>query len=208
MIYKKLPDFCYSPRALSVEGIIVHYFSAINAEPSNPFDMEVCRNLFLDLNRAKFEREWYLKGPDAPPDREYASAHVLIGREGEEWLLVPFAKQAFHAGQSILADRKHCNNFTIGVELVGTINSGFTDIQYTALAEFCRLMMDTHGFGIDMIQGHDTVRWAAIKAGLSDKKKYDPSGKPDGTGNNFNWAKLRGLINDSGTATTGRPGEQ
>lgn len=203
MIYKKLPDFCYSSRALSVEGIIVHYFSAINAEPSNPFDMEVCRNLFLDLNRAKFEREHYLKGINDGPDREYASAHVLIGRNGEEWSLVPLSKQAFHAGHSILNTRKHCNNFTIGVELVGTSNSGFTDIQYEKLAAFCKLMMQEHGFGIDMIAGHDQVRWAAIQAGLTNKEKKDPSGKADGSGSNFDWQKLRGLINDSRTATAG-----
>jgi N-acetyl-anhydromuramyl-L-alanine amidase AmpD len=196
MIYKLLPSYCYSNRALSVGGIIVHHFSAIYAEPSHPFDMEVCRNLFLDLNRAKFERQWYLKGADSKPDREYASAHVLIGREGEEYLLVPLDKQAYHAGHSILNGRKHCNNFTLGVELAGTPTSGFTDIQYTKLANFCRPMMDLHGFDIDMISGHDKVRWAAIQAGLTTTEKRDPSGKPDGTGDNFEWQRLFKLIGE------------
>lgn len=202
MIYKKLPDFCYNSRKLErVSGIIVHYYSAINAEPSNPFDMEVCRNLFLDLNRVQAQRQWYLK--DGPPERAYASAHVLIGRDGTEWLLVPLDKQAYHAGESVLNGQRYCNNFTLGVELVGTINSGFTDIQYEKLAAFCKTMLKQHGFGVDMIAGHDQVRWAAMQAGHTDKKKYDPSGKPDGTGSNFDWEKLRGLINVDGTATTG-----
>lgn len=201
MIYKKLPDFCYNSRKLEkVIGIIVHYYSAINAEPSNPFDLETCRNLFLDLNRAQSQRQWYLK--DGPEQRAYASAHVLIGRDGVEWLLVPLDKQAYHAGESIMNGLRHCNNFTYGVELVGTINSGFTDIQYEKLAAFCKQMMDQHGFDIDMIQGHDTVRWAAMQAGFTDKKKYDPSGKPDGSGDNFSFKKLRELINANRLATT------
>lgn len=195
MIDKKLPAWCYSKRALeSIDGIIVHYYSAINVEPHDPFDMDVCRNLFLDLNRDKSEREHYLKSGSDPEDRMPASAHVLIGREGEEWLLVPFAKQAYHAGHSILNGRKHCNNFTLGVELIGTINSGFTTYQYEHLAEFCANMMLKHGFGLDSIAGHDQVRWAAMEAGLTTAKKYDPSGRFDGNGDNFDWSLLHGLI--------------
>jgi N-acetyl-anhydromuramyl-L-alanine amidase AmpD len=193
MIDRKLPKHCYSKHNLSsIDGIIVHYFSAINVEPQDPFDMEVCRNLFLDLNRAKTDREWYLL--QEPDKRMYASAHVLIGRGGEEHRLVPFTKQAFHAGHSILQGRRHCNNFTLGVELVGTINSGFTDIQYEHLAEFCANMMQIHGFNLENIAGHDQVRMAAIRAGLTSAKKYDPSGRPDGTGDNFEWDFLHGLI--------------
>lgn len=193
MIDKTLPGFCYSKRSLeNIGGIIIHYFSAINAEPAMPFDMEVCRDLFLDLNRPKSQREHYLR--DGPDERMYASAHVLIGRDGEEWKLVPFGRQAYHAGESILHGRRHCNNFTLGVELVGTIDSGFTESQYVKTAGFCYTMMKAHGFGLHEIAGHDQVRYAAIQAGLTRDRKYDPSGRYDGTGNNFDWGHLHGHI--------------
>ena len=51
---KILPEYCYSGRELeALDGVVVHYFSGKNVDPDNQFDLEVCRNLFLDLNRAK-----------------------------------------------------------------------------------------------------------------------------------------------------------
>ena len=126
---KTLPDYCYSGRPLTdVGGVVVHYFSAKNVDPENMFDMETCRDLFLDLNRPKHGeegREWYMKEDNWPDGRMYASAHFLIGRDGETWKLVEETKQAYHAGTSIMNGRSHCNRWTLGVELVGTIDSGF-----------------------------------------------------------------------------------
>lgn len=46
-----------------------------------------------------------------------ASAHLVIGRDGRVWQLVPFNTMAWHAGASSWAGRDGLNGFSIGIEL-------------------------------------------------------------------------------------------
>ena len=46
-----------------------------------------------------------------------ASAHLVIGREGEIYQLVPFDTIAWHAGESFYGDRRWLNRYSIGIEL-------------------------------------------------------------------------------------------
>ncbi|MGF7140238.1 N-acetylmuramoyl-L-alanine amidase [Roseimarinus sediminis] len=46
-----------------------------------------------------------------------ASAHLVIGRQGELAQLLPFNKMAWHAGTSAWKGRTHLNRFSIGIEL-------------------------------------------------------------------------------------------
>lgn len=201
---KVLPDYCFPGRELSsVDGVILHYFSCKNVDPGRMFDLEACRNLFLDLNAPKAKREHYMTDDRWPDDRMYASAHVLIGRDGEAWRLVPLEKEAYHAGASILNGRSRCNQWTLGVELVGHQSSGFTDRQYRRLAELLDDLQLEHGFPSDNVAGHDRVRWAAIQDGSRKRPKYDPSGRKDGNGDNFDWPYLERLFADRAHA---RPG--
>lgn len=199
MFSKILPDFCISGRELdSVDGVVVHYFSGKNVDLEHQFELQVCRDLFLDLNRPKIDRELYMTAEHWPDGRMYASAHLLVGRDGETWKLVEYDRQAYHAGASVMNGRRGCNRFTLGVELVGTQDSGFTRAQYTTLVEILLELEQDHGFPRDHVQGHDTVRWAAIEAGQTDKRpKYDPSGRKDGQGDNFDWFYLGKLWNDA-----------
>ena len=163
---KILPSWCINGRKLhAIDGVIIHYFSGKNVDPDNQFDLDVCRQLFLDLNRPKRERVFYMLDEKWPNDRMYASAHLLIGRGGEVWKLVEYDKEAYHAGASILNGRSGCNRFTLGIELVGTQDSGFTAKQYEALAEQLIDLQDEHQFPDEAIAGHDLVRWAAIQDG-------------------------------------------
>ena len=164
--------------------MVVHWFSCSNVDPDHVHDMQCCWNLFCDLNRARRDREWYML--QEPEDRMYASAHALIGRDGEVWKLVEFDLQAYHAGRSIMNGREHCNRWTIGVELVGGPRTGFTHEQYDALAQLCNEL----GVEKEWIAGHDSVRHAAIQAGKATKRKNDPSGRSDGMGSNFDWDHL------------------
>lgn len=189
-----LPSYCISGRPLSsVGGVILHYFSARNVDPDNKFDMHVCRDLLLDLNRNKVVRKRYMKEDKWPAKRMYASAHVLIGRAGEVWRLVEFDQQAYHAGASSLNGKTKCNRWTLGVELVGDNHSGFTDEQYGALADFLKSLGTQYSIDRDAVAGHDSVRWEAINAGSRARPKYDPSGRKDGLGDNFDWDFLYSL---------------
>jgi N-acetylmuramoyl-L-alanine amidase len=46
-----------------------------------------------------------------------ASAHVVIGKDGEIYQIVPFTNIAWHAGESSYGGRKSFNNLSIGIEL-------------------------------------------------------------------------------------------
>ncbi len=190
---KILPDYCISGRPLEgLEGVVVHYFSAKNVDPEHQYELEACRNLFLDLNRSKIERKFYMHGDKWPHNRMYASAHLLIDRGGETWRLVEYAHQAYHAGASILNGRKSCNRWTLGIELIGTIDSKFTSEQYRELATVI------HSLEVERanIAGHDEVRNTAIEQGSTKRPKYDPSGRKDGKGDNFDWNYLYHLLDD------------
>lgn len=66
----------------------------------------------------------YTAGSSARSSAEYlarpgvdASAHVVIGRRGEIFQLVPFNVEAWHAGRSSLLGRSDVNHYSIGIEL-------------------------------------------------------------------------------------------
>lgn len=193
---KILPTFCLPGRRLEeLGGVIVHYVSGKPDYPVDPFNLHVIRDLLLDLNRARPERKYYLREPKWPEARMYASCHALIGRDGDVWKLAEFDQETFHAGASLLNGRPDCNRWTLGVELAGHRTSGFTLAQYGALSTLLFHLMQSRGLKRENVAGHDTVRWAAIGAGLTTKRaKYDPSGAKDGQGSNFDWAYLDRLL--------------
>jgi len=46
------------------------------------------------------------------------SAHIVIERDGSVVQMVPLNRKAFHAGESGWRDRRYCNGFSIGIEVV------------------------------------------------------------------------------------------
>lgn len=55
---------------------------------------------------------WF-KNPEAQ-----ASAHLVIGRDGQIVQMVPFNKRAWHAGKSAWGNLEGMNQYSIGIELV------------------------------------------------------------------------------------------
>lgn len=70
--------------------IVLHYTAGTSAESSSIF----------------------LTRPDVS-----ASAHLVVGRKGEVFQLVPFHIEAWHAGKSWYAGRGGLNRYSIGIEL-------------------------------------------------------------------------------------------
>lgn len=196
---KVLPQFCIPNRPIkSVKGVIIHYFSAINVLPDDPYNLQECRNLMIDLNRDRADREHYMLGGKWPVHRMQASAHIFIGRKGEVWKLVDFDQEAYHAGPSMLNNRIKCNEWTLGIELIGDQHSRFSREQYTALVDVLIDIERRYNISRRNVAGHDSVRYAAIQANPDKgyRYKYDPSGRKDGQGNNFDWHYLGKLWND------------
>lgn len=75
---------------LSYEAIIIHYTASSNA-----------------ISAAN-----YLANP-----KKNVSAHMVIGRNGSLFQIVPFCFQAWHAGRSHYGELINLNKFSIGIEL-------------------------------------------------------------------------------------------
>jgi len=150
---RRLPGNCYSRRELVAHGgIVIHYFSAINVAPDLAFDVDACYDLFCDLNQPGPERGLIM--PPSGAGRAYASAHYMVARDGEVIELMPPEKQAYHAGKSELAGAENLNAWTVGIELIGTGDSGFTDDQYSSLTHLCADLITKHQIPLECIVGH------------------------------------------------------
>lgn len=160
----------YSRRTAAVDTIIIHYTGA---------------------NRIASTINWF-KDPVSK-----VSAHYVIGRDGRIVQMVENDKKAWHAGKSIFRGRRNLNNTSIGIEMVGTKDSGFTEQQYAACAKVCALLIDEYEIDIDRIVGHEDIAGdEAVALGIrtESNKKIDPGPK-------WSWDEfhecLTGLINAS-----------
>src|SRR5690606_36657912 len=110
------------------------------------------------------------------------SAHFLIERDGAITQFVSCLARAWHAGASRFQDRDNCNDFSLGIELEGTDHAPFSEAQYAALIQLCRLLRQTYpGITADRVCGHSDI---------APGRKTDP-------GPAFDWLRLReaGIIN-------------
>lgn len=84
------------------------------------------------------------------------SAHYLVGRDGTAYRLVKENDVAWHAGVSEMKDgRTDVNGFSIGIEMVGTKDSGYTDAQYSALNALIKDIKSRHT--IKYVVGHSDI---------------------------------------------------
>ncbi len=107
------------------------------------------------------------------------SAHVFVRRDGELLQFVPFTLRAWHAGESEFCGRTCCNDFSIGIELEGTDDLPYEEIQYRRLIAVLKLLMRTWpAITPDRITGHSDI---------APKRKTDP-------GPVFNWTRVRNAL--------------
>ncbi|MEE2766509.1 MAG: 1,6-anhydro-N-acetylmuramyl-L-alanine amidase AmpD [Pseudomonadota bacterium] len=122
--------------------------------------------------------------PKVHPDyvsisRLRVSAHALVRRTGEITQYVPFSMRAWHAGKSSFDGQPRCNDFSIGIELEGTDDSPFADVQYHQLAQIILSLIDQYPtLSRDRVAGHSDI---------APGRKTDP-------GIQFNWERLFKLI--------------
>ena len=86
------------------------------------------------------------------------SAHLLIRRTGELVQFVAFDKRAWHAGVSNFEGREQCNDFALGIELEGSDNQPYTQVQYKQLVLVTKVLM--HHYPLlnkNRICGHDKI---------------------------------------------------
>jgi len=149
-----------------IDTIVIHYSSAINVDPARWDDPALVRDIF---------------------NRNHVSAHYLIARDGTVYKLVDEQNVAWQAGGSIMPapdNRKNVNSFSIGIEIIATQKSGFTDAEYASLAQLVNGIRSRSP--IRHIVGHDEIGGRrAVNLGLRHDVKPDP-------GSLFDWSRVPG----------------
>jgi AmpD protein len=160
------PNFDERPADTALSLLVVHNISL----PPGEFGGEAIAQLFT--NTLEFTAHPYY----ATLRDLKVSAHFLIHRDGELIQFVPCAKRAWHAGPSVWRGRSRCNDFSIGVELVGADDQPYAQKQYLRLSELTLALRRRYPV-IDVV-GHSDI---------ASGRKTDP-------GPAFDWARYRALL--------------
>lgn len=104
------------------------------------------------------------------------SAHFVVDRAGKVTQFVPLDRRAWHAGESVWQGKANCNDYSVGIEMLGDERTLFTPAQYREAARLCRVLMERFpGITVERIVGHQDV---------APKRKWDP-------GVQWDWARFR-----------------
>ena len=151
------PNFDERPKNTTMELIVIHGISL----PPGEFGTNEINNLFL--NKSNIDDLKDLK----------VSAHFLINRLGEITQFVSCNNRAWHCGESTWNNKSACNDFSVGIELEGTDDIAYTDIQYQQLIKLISDLVTTYP-KLQKVVGH---------CHIAPERKTDP-------GEVFEWNKL------------------
>jgi len=154
------------PAGTAVDLIVLHAISL----PPGQFAMQHVEALFsgrLDTSaHASF----------ASLEGMRVAAHFVVDRVGNITQFVPVEQRAWHAGASIWQGRVRCNDYSIGIEMLGDEQAPFTAVQYRETARLCRaLMLRFPDVATERIVGHQDV---------APGRKWDP-------GRQWDWGHFR-----------------
>lgn len=159
--YNKRPD---SESGL-ISLLVIHNISLPPGEYGRGYVHQFFQNELNPLDHPYFETIADLQ----------VSSHFLIERSGQLTQFVNTQDRAWHAGASCYQGRENCNDFSIGVELEGTDNEPYTDLQYQTLIELTKALMVTYpAITAGRITGHQFI---------APRRKTDP-------GFAFEWQRL------------------
>ena len=148
--------------------IVIHNISL----PAGHFGTSCIRKLFCN----ELDTATHVDFADLEELR--VSSHLFIRRDGSVLQFVPFDKRAWHAGDSDFNGQSGCNDFSIGIELEGTDDSGFRAVQYSKLAEITGQLLAQYDIPTANIVGHSDI---------APGRKTDP-------GPLFDWIRFRKLL--------------
>lgn len=145
-----LPNICWhssktnAPRPMRKHtGIVLHKISGKNLFPEDPFNLdEIIKQIMVPYR---------------------VSYHIVITRQGDIRVWVPFEYQAFHAGLSRYKREEYCNSFMMGIGLLSTGlghhgEPAFTPIQVKACAAVSAELMRGYEIQQDAVTSHEFIR--------------------------------------------------
>lgn len=113
------------------------------------------------------------------------SAHLLILRTGEVLQFVNFKNRAWHAGRSSYLAKVECNDYSIGIELEGSDDTDFEEVQYQTLSKVVATLQDAYPKIGPHLAGHSDI---------APGRKTDP-------GPHFQWQYFREMLKNQKNET-------
>ena len=168
------PHFNDRPEHMPIDLIVLHAISL----PDGEFEAQHISDFFL----GKLDQDAYPSFQDLVDVR--VSSHFVVDRQGNITQFVPIKKRAWHAGESEWQGKNNCNDFSIGIEMIGDERQPFTRKQYTETARLCRTLMQTHPIDKTRIVGHQDI---------APTRKWDPGKQWDWGHFNRSLAHIRHL---------------
>lgn len=154
------------PEGVGVDLIVLHAISL----PPGEFEPVVIEDFFM--GRLDVDSHPALKALEGMR----VSAHFVVDRQGKITQFVPAAMRAWHAGVSSWQGRQRCNDFALGIEMIGDEEHPFTPAQYREAARLCRVLINRFpGISPERIVGH---------ADIAPGRKWDP-------GRQWDWGRFR-----------------
>jgi len=139
------PNFDRRPRGVDASLLVLHNISL----PPGQFGGTEIVDLFLNrLDCAAHPWLERLRGLTV-------SAHFLVRRDGQVVQFVSTLDRAWHAGVSRFEERERCNDFSIGIELEGTDNTPYADVQYQVLKRLTQALRARHP--LRAVRGHEHI---------------------------------------------------
>ncbi|MBJ9986115.1 1,6-anhydro-N-acetylmuramyl-L-alanine amidase AmpD [Acinetobacter sp. S40] len=169
------PNYNQRPESAEIQLIVVHNISL----PPSQFGGGYIEQFFQN------QLDWSLHPYFQSIEGMQVSAHLLILRTGEVIQFVNFYNRAWHAGRSSYLAQVECNDYSIGIELEGSDDLPFEEVQYQALVEVTAVLQASYPKIQQHIAGHSDIARG---------RKTDP-------GPFFQWIYFRKLLNEKNIHT-------
>ncbi|MFC6167055.1 1,6-anhydro-N-acetylmuramyl-L-alanine amidase AmpD [Acinetobacter terrestris] len=162
------PNYNQRPEHTEIQLVVVHNISL----PPSQFGGGYIEQFFQ--NQLDWSKHPYFQSIEGMQ----VSTHLLILRTGEVLQFVNFNDRAWHAGRSTYLAKKECNDYSIGIELEGSDDQPFEEMQYNILAQVIATLQATYPKILQHLAGHSDI---------APGRKTDP-------GPFFDWPKTRALV--------------
>lgn len=159
------PNYNQRPENTEIQLIVVHNISL----PPSQFGGGYIEQFFQN------QLDWSLHPYFQTIQGMQVSAHLLILRTGEIIQFVNFNDRAWHAGRSSYLGKVECNDYSIGIELEGSDDLDFEEVQYQQLVDVVMTLQQAYPKTDHHLAGHSDV---------APGRKTDP-------GAHFQWQRFR-----------------
>ena len=164
-LWRASPNFDERPPQIEPDLVVIHHISLPPGQFGREHIIDFFQNKLDPHAHSYFEQIAQQK----------VSSHFLIDRNGQVIQLVSVHKRAWHAGVSQFFERERCNDFSIGIELIGDGESAFTNEQYSKLAQL-----------IEVLEKNFPAMHFAGHSDIAPDRKTDP-------GKSFDWVRIQRL---------------